>query len=379
MTNAMVAVLGEIADVNWGDTSITKKSYVSQGERYQAFSASGPDGALPYFDYDRHGVVISAIGANAGATWLASGKWSCIKNTIRFYSRDESVADTRFLYWATLGNNVWPLRGSAQPFISQGEARKITVALLPIKDQVGIAATLGALDDKIESNRRAVHLEVELAIACLSSGESSVRVGDVATLAKGLSYKGSGLNDGADPGAVPMFNLGNFTRCGQLKPDGLKFYTGDSKQTHRLSEGELLIANTDLTQARELLGRGFLVPPTLTGAIHTHHTSVARFSDRPWLAVCLWAQLQTSNFRERAMGFATGTTVTALPSEAVLDFELRVPARGEDKVNEAMPLLRHAWQLDAECHHLELIRDTLLPELLSGRIRVPEAVEEAVG
>ena len=83
--------LGKIADVGWGDTSKTKSSYVQSG--FCAFSAAGPDGFLPYFDFDRRGVVVSAIGANAGTTWLASGKWSCIKNTIR--------------RWATARDRPW--------------------------------------------------------------------------------------------------------------------------------------------------------------------------------------------------------------------------------------------------------------------------------
>jgi type I restriction enzyme S subunit len=40
-----------------------------------------------------------------------------------------------------------------------------------------------------------------------------------------------------------------------------------------------------------------------------------------------------------------------------------------------MPLRRRSQQMDAENIALEALRDTLLPELLSGRIRVPEAVE----
>ncbi|RFT15123.1 MAG: Type I restriction-modification system, specificity subunit S [Candidatus Saccharicenans subterraneus] len=116
--------LGDIADVNWGDTNVTKDSYVQDG--YLAYSAKGPDGYLPYYDFDLVGVVLSAIGVNAGRTWLARGKWSCIKNTIRFWSTVSDIS-TEYLYFATNGTNIWPLRGSAQPFISQTDARNIRV------------------------------------------------------------------------------------------------------------------------------------------------------------------------------------------------------------------------------------------------------------
>ncbi len=128
--------LGEIADLTWGDTNTTKKSYVPFG--YPAFSASGRDGFLPYHDFDRDGIVVSAIGAYAGKTWFAIGKWSCIKNTIRFCSINPEISN-EYLYMATSGPDFWPLRGSAQPFISQTDARGLKV-LFPSGD---IAKTFG--------------------------------------------------------------------------------------------------------------------------------------------------------------------------------------------------------------------------------------------
>jgi type I restriction enzyme S subunit len=122
--------LGEVADVSWGDTTTTKASYVPSG--YKAFSASGADGFLPRFDFDRTAVVVSAIGANAGVIWLAHGKWSCIKNTLRFWATVPAIS-TEFLFFATYGQEKWPQRGSAQPFISQGDARTMAV-LIPKGD-----------------------------------------------------------------------------------------------------------------------------------------------------------------------------------------------------------------------------------------------------
>jgi type I restriction enzyme S subunit len=116
--------LSQVADVNWGDTKTTKSKYVSEG--YRAFSASGPDGFMETFMFDHPGVVISAIGANCGATWLARGKWSCIKNTLRFWSTDSEVS-TEYLFHQTNNQAFWPKRGSAQPFISQGDARSVKI------------------------------------------------------------------------------------------------------------------------------------------------------------------------------------------------------------------------------------------------------------
>ena len=164
--NFQMVRLGDVADVRWGDTSTTKDKYVPDG--YTAYSASGPDGFLPYADYEKTGVVLSAIGSQCGKTWLARGKWSCIKNTIRFFSTTEDVI-TEYLYWATRDPNIWPSKGSGQPFISQGDARDLCVRIPPLSDQREIASILGALDNKIDLNRRMAATLEEMARALYRS------------------------------------------------------------------------------------------------------------------------------------------------------------------------------------------------------------------
>ncbi len=143
--------LGDVADVRWGDTNTTKASYSPSG--FTAFSASGPDGFLPHYDYDCTGIVLSAIGSECGKVWLAKGQWSCIKNTIRLFSTDPQVR-TEYLYWIVNREGFFPRRGSGQPFISQGDARDCRVAIPDLETQDAICELLGSLDDKIELNRR---------------------------------------------------------------------------------------------------------------------------------------------------------------------------------------------------------------------------------
>ena len=152
--------LVDVANLAWGDTSVTKASYTSTG--YTAYSASGPDGFLPYCDHEQAAVVISAIGAKCGKTWLARGRWSCIKNTMWMRARP-GIADTAFLYYSTRRANFWPRRGAAQPFISLGDARTTKVALPNLTTQRRIGATLAAFDELIAINERRTELLEDLA------------------------------------------------------------------------------------------------------------------------------------------------------------------------------------------------------------------------
>jgi len=120
-----ISKLGDLVNLSWGDTKTTKASYVQKG--FIAYSASGPDGFLSKFDYDQTGIVLSAIGANCGATWLATGKWSCIKNTIRLIEKDSKTRYIPYVFQLTNNKEFWPKRGSAQPFIGQEETRGLEV------------------------------------------------------------------------------------------------------------------------------------------------------------------------------------------------------------------------------------------------------------
>jgi len=122
--------LGEVVDISWGDTKTTKASYVSSG--FKAYSAKGQDGFLKTFDYSEMGIVLSAIGANCGKTWLATGKWSCIKNTMRIIATPNYPEAIPYVYFLTNRSNFWERRGTAQPFIGQEDSRSLRI-LFPDK------------------------------------------------------------------------------------------------------------------------------------------------------------------------------------------------------------------------------------------------------
>ncbi len=143
----VVKRLGDIAQADWGNTSITKDTYQDHG--YAAFSASGQDGYVSWFEHDGPGVVISAIGAQCGKTWLALGKWTPIKNTIWFKGNGHEAC-TEFLYWKTCDREFWPKSGQAQPFVSVGSVRNAFVTLpRTLAEQTAIAEVLAEMDAEL--------------------------------------------------------------------------------------------------------------------------------------------------------------------------------------------------------------------------------------
>lgn len=124
--------LGDLCDVEWGNTSITKASYVEHG--FPAYSAAGSDGYLAHAEHTGDGIVLSAIGARCGKCFRAEGEWTAIKNTITIKTKSDEV-DIDFLFQILNDENFWEIRGAGQPFITLGTARKLKVITPPKKLQ----------------------------------------------------------------------------------------------------------------------------------------------------------------------------------------------------------------------------------------------------
>lgn len=281
--------------------------------------------------------------------------------------------DCGFLKYVFLAERESLLRfasGTTHQTIYYPELKALHVCIPLIDEQRRIAGALESFDSKIEHNRQMARFLIEVAARRLASMETeSIEVGDVVTLAKGLSYKGSGLvEDG-----LPMFNLANFTREGWANLEGLKFYAGDFKEKHVVGARDLLVANTDLTQRREILGQPLLVPRGISQALFTHHVYALRFREGVEdYRLPLFLALRSRPFRDRATTFATGTTVAALPKDAVLGFTFTAPRKAELK-SAAADLARffnRAWAAEKESQNLARIRDLLIPKLMSGRIQL---------
>lgn len=203
----------------------------------------------------------------------------------------------------------------------------------------------------------------------IPSGWDCVEVGSLARVERGLSYKGSGLTDEG----LPMINLGCFKGNGIFSSRALKNYSGEFKERNLVSQGDLVYANTDITQDRVVIGSPALVPD-VDGQplLFSHHVSCLRFLDNlaPLKTYVYYTMLQTS-FRERASGFATGTTVLALPKDAVERLLIALPPfELLNHLEEVVSGLRLVQAVnDRESAQLSEVRDYLLPRLLSGVIR----------
>jgi type I restriction enzyme S subunit len=209
----------------------------------------------------------------------------------------------------------------------------------------------------------------------IPSGWEMETLGEILDVDKGVSYKGDFLSDTE---GLPMVNLGCFAGGGSFRAEKMKFYAGEYRERHLASAGDLLVANTDMTQNRIILGAPIIVP-SWRGRdkfLFSHHTFAIRFRrSKSAFTRFIYFTLLKPSFRQVAAGHATGTTVLALPKDGITDYQTVIPPAGLLNVFAAKveALYQKCQSLTEQCELLAKTRDALLPKLISGEIRIPDA------
>lgn len=348
----------------WGFTETTDADF----ERYK----------LEYGD-----VVVARTGNTIGVNCIIEGDVNSVYNNglIRI-KVDETKMLPRYFWYVVSSKGCQDYiqsiayGTSTQPNMKIDDFLRFDIGYQTIDVQEKIIQIIDPIDRKIKDNKRISDILYDQLMLLfqnmfLDSEHTDwpiKKLGDYLTLERGLSYKGKFLSE---TDGVPMINLGNILPNSKFRHEKLKFYTGDFKPKVIVKPGDIVIANTDLTQAREVLGSAIIVPnlgyPTV---ICSHHISIIR--DCSISKYFVFGMLNTPAYRERVVGYATGTTVLALPSDTILNCEFAMPPK--DLIDQydmiAANYLRETERIRVENIQLNNLRSMLLPRLMSGEVDV---------
>ena len=138
--------LGEITNMKNG-----KKRPQNNG----VFPVYGGNGIMDYSDsYNaENAIIVGRVGAYCGCVYKCESKCWVSDNAISIFAKD--IADTQFLYYlmTTLDFHHHHI-GGAQPLMTQDIIGDFTVSIPPLSIQHQIIQILKSLDDKIEVNKR---------------------------------------------------------------------------------------------------------------------------------------------------------------------------------------------------------------------------------
>ena len=290
----------------------------------------------------------------------ASPKVALGQRTVLLRPRPD-VIDSRYLHFLLMSSDMQhqmhsKSEGSTVRHLNVEDVRALPLPPLPLLlEQRAIACVLGALDDKIESNRRLAKTAIELCDQTfLSATDVDFQISEVGQVTMGSSPPGDTYN--TDGVGTPFYQ--GVTDFGFLSPTRRVWTTSpirEAKVGETLVSVRAPVGRLNEASEQSCIGRG-------VAAISSSFQTTLFYALRQ--ADAVWAQFEGEG------------TVFGSINKGDLE-RARIPWISPDRISELEVELMDVHECvrasvrELQC--LTSLRDVLLPELLSGRLRVKDA------
>lgn len=399
--------MGEWKREKLGDISLVTKlagyeftkymKYVSDGEIIAIRALNLRDGTLDLSDVKRiersvslslprsqlhvGDIVLSYTGTIGACAYInANDTYHLAPNVAKIEPR-QTVVCPQFIFNYIRGDEFQQqLRdcqhGSTQPTIPMAEIRELQIPVPDLPTQRRIAAVLGALDDKIEVNRKICeNLEAQaqaLFKAWFVDDGSRVQatkqmqeVFDV-TIGRTPPRKEFEWFSEAKDDNVTWASIADMGSCGMFLADSSEYLTPAAVQRFKLvmiPRGTVLLS-FKLTVGRVAIADVDMVSNEAIAHLRTDNTAMREY---------LYCYLKQYDFD--TLG-STSSIATAVNSTTIKEMPFRVPTDAAlvDFHNVAKPIFDLIRSKSQEARALAAMRDALLPKLMSGELAV-EKVE----
>ena len=279
---------------------------------------------------------------------------------------------------------------TGQTELSRHRVGDLKIPLPPLAEQKRIAHLLGSLDDKIELNRKMNETLEEMAQAIFKSwfiDFDGVPTEDLVDSELGLIPKGWEVKTLKDAITInPKLSIKKGTEATYIEMKALPTNAMSvSSMATREYKGGMRFQNNDTLLAR--------ITPCLengkTAFVQCLKDSEIAFGSTEFIVLRtkehipkVWSYCLARNdvFRAHAITNMTGSSGRQrVPYDAVADFKIALPTNNElfKKFGDCIhPLFAKVSFNAQQSQTLSELRDTLLPKLISGEIRIPEAEEQ---
>lgn len=316
-------------------------------------------------------IVVARTGASTGRSqWVQTVEPAVFASyLVRF--RIKPQHDSRFVSYV-LQSTPWSdyVAGlahgkSAQPNMNASDMGAFAFKAPPLPEQRAIAEVLGALDDKIAANTRAEWLADDLirqmhARAVAAPGSGNERLLEAFTFSFGEPFSGEQFSE---PGVGrPLI------RIRDLRTFESQVWTTESRTRETVVRpGEIVVGMDAEFRATAWLGEPGLL-----------NQRVCRVTSR--VAGAAFVREALREPLAEIEGYKSGTTVIHLNKGDLDRHTVVIPSAPALQAFEATaePVFARRVASAAERRGLAAIRDTLLPALMSGKLRVGDAERLAV-
>ncbi|WP_263167200.1 restriction endonuclease subunit S [Streptomyces sp. SCSIO ZS0520] len=332
-------------------------------------------------------IVIARTGATTGVSrWLDTVPSDAVFASYLVRLKISDRYDSRFIGYALKGGQFWDyVRGVLGDKSAQPNASATTLVAAPlsvpsdIAEQRRIAGVLGALDDKIAANERIAVTALDLAesryrAAADSDSWRAVTLGSAARWLSGgtpktseSSYWGGGIpwisalslkSPWIDDSDRKLTDLGSVSGTRMVPAETIIFVVRGSSLKSEFRVGITQCEVAFGQDCKALIPDASIDPNLLFHAVRSNTSKIMEMVDE------------------------TSIGAGRLSTDLISKLEVRVPEMRDDPTAAELRMLNElAAGRQRESRALALLRDALLPQLMSGKLRVRDAekiVEDAV-
>ena len=278
--------------------------------------------------------------------------------------------------------------GATIKHLPKAALERVIVRYPDLETQRRIAGVLSAYDGLIENNRKQIKLLEEAArrlykewfvdlrfpgyeaTSIVNGLPKGWRKGSLLSWVNNVRGRSSGTDDLKKAGESKLINLNNVAAFGGWNAGAEKPYSGTYKREQVVAGGDIIMAVTDMTKERRLVGHVARVPKDAAGNIIS--MDLIKIVPQAVEPNYLYAYLRFSGIAEMIAMLANGTNVIHLKPESLIRAELLVPSRRIQLAygSNVQAMFDAIEVAERQISAAREARNRLLPKLMSGEIKV---------
>ncbi|HAU6452683.1 TPA: restriction endonuclease subunit S [Citrobacter freundii] len=340
------------------------------------YSGNGIMSYVSHFNYDHETIIIGRVGAYCGATYYENKPIWISDNALSAKAVGEH--NTKYLYYLlkNLDLNQFA-EGSSHPLLTQKLLNSIeTKTALNPNEQKSIASVLSSLDDKIDLLHRQNKTLESMAETLFRQWfiEEAQDEWPEKSLNQYVELNKSSISKKYDFKEIQYLDTGSLTKGKISELQTMLLSEAPSRAKRLVNEFDIIISTVRPDQCHY----GICIDPPSNLVVSTGFCVISGKSISPFFIYYL---LTSEDMTEYLHSIAEGSTSTypSLKPEDIGNVLFLYP--GEEKLKNFHKLVGSYWN---KIHNnykkiqtLETLRDTLLPKLMSGEVRVQYA-EQAI-
>ena len=380
--------LSELATIKYGKN---QKKVLSEDGNIPIYGTGGLMGYATMAIYDKPSVLIGRKGTIGKVKYVEHQFWTV--DTLFYTIINTNIVIPKYLYYvmSLIDLNNYN-EGTTIPSLRTETLNRLEFDIPSIEEQEIVLSYLNPIDEKIELNNAINNNLEEQAMALFKSWFVDFEPFDysmpsdweittldtIADFQNGYAFKSKELLNEPSKDTYQVFKQGHINRGGGFLPNGTKSWYQKSSAANLskfiLKKGDILMAMTDMKDNVAILGNTAIMPVDDEFIVNQRVGHLRANGYKGITYPYIYLLTNSKDFLIDLRSRANSGVQVNLSSAEIKSSEIVIATEETNKRFSVivMPMFEQIIQNQLENQRLSILRDTLLPKLMSGELDVSD-------